>query len=92
MAITEDNQVIPEYLDEAGLHDYYLIPPRTASRWRASGDGPAYVRLGKRRIVYRRADVEAWLARRTFNSLAEEAAGRVRHRADAATTTPPTAG
>jgi len=41
-----------------------------------SGGGPPFIRLGKRRIIYRRADVEAWLLRRTFASLAEEAAGR----------------
>jgi hypothetical protein len=69
-----------EYLNETGLNDCYSIPPRTASRWRASGDGPPFIRLGKRRIIYRRTDVEAWLANRTFNSLAEEAAGRTKHR------------
>ena len=61
-----------EYVDEDGLYERYLIPPRTAQRWRASGHGPAFVRLGKRRVVYRVADVERWLAERTFSSLADE--------------------
>jgi hypothetical protein len=61
-----------EYIDEGGLHKKYLIPPRTAQRWRASGDGPPFVRLGKRRVAYRVADVEQWLAERTFTSLADE--------------------
>ena len=61
-----------EYLDEDGLHERYLIPPRTAQRWRASGGGPAFVRLGRRRVVYRVADVERWLAERTFSSRADE--------------------
>jgi hypothetical protein len=61
-----------EYLDENGLHEQYDIPPRTAQRWRASGDGPEYVRVGKRRILYRIADVERWLANRTFKSRADE--------------------
>jgi hypothetical protein len=65
-----------EFLDEAGLQTEYLIPPRTAQRWRASGDGPPFVRLGKRRVVYRRSDVEAWLRARTFNTLAHEAASQ----------------
>jgi len=92
MATTGENRDSTEFIDEAGLYDRFLIPPRTAGRWRASGDGPPFIRLGKRRILYRRADVEAWLANRTFASLAEEAAGSIRRRPDAATTTPPTAG
>jgi hypothetical protein len=63
-----------DYLAEDGLHEHYLIPPRTAQRWRASGEGPPFIRLGKRRVLYRRADVERWLVGRTFTSLADEAA------------------
>jgi hypothetical protein len=62
------------YIDEAGLQEHYQIPPRTAQRWRASGEGPEYVRLGKRRILYRIADVERWLALRTFRSRGDEIA------------------
>lgn len=63
-----------EYLDEAGLFERYLIPPRTAQRWRAGGGGPPFIRLGKRRIAYRVRDVEGWLAERTFSSHADELA------------------
>jgi len=63
-----------EYFDEDGLQERYLIPPRTAQRWRAEGAGPPFVRLGRRRVIYRRSDVEKWLAERTFRSLAHEAA------------------
>ena len=67
-----DDYRITEYIDEDGLYERYLIPPRTAQRWRASGGGPAFVRLGRRRVVYRVADVERWLAERTFSSRADE--------------------
>lgn len=60
------------YLDEDGLHEKYKISPRTAQRWRTSGEGPPFVRLGQRRILYRIADVEAWLAARTYRSRADE--------------------
>ena len=73
MASTEGLQQ-NEYLDEGGLQERYQIPPRTAQRWRTEGTGPAFVRLGKRRIVYRVADVEQWLAQRTFASRADEVA------------------
>ena len=60
------------YIDEDGLADRYFIPPRTAQRWRATGEGPPFVRRGRRRVLYRVADVEAWLAARTYNSRADE--------------------
>jgi hypothetical protein len=74
MAISEYRDA--EYRDEDGLHEPYLIPPRTTQRWRASGDGPRFVRLGPRRVVYRITDIEAWLAGRTYASIADETARR----------------
>jgi hypothetical protein len=71
MAVLRPSQPV-EYIDEDGLYERYLIPPRSAQRWRASGGGPAFVRLGKRRVAYRVADVERWLAERTFASRADE--------------------
>jgi predicted DNA-binding transcriptional regulator AlpA len=44
----------------------------TASRWRLTGDGPAFVQLGPRRIGYRRSVVERWLADRECKSRAYE--------------------
>lgn len=50
-------------------------PERTLERWRVTGDGPAFIRLG-RRVAYREADVERWLDSRTFASRAAEMARR----------------
>jgi hypothetical protein len=69
-----DPPAAAEYIDETELRERYLIPPRTAQRWRASGDGPPFIRLGKRRIAYRVGDVEVWLRERTFASRADELA------------------
>jgi hypothetical protein len=63
-----------EYITEQGLHARYLIPPRTAQRWRQDGTGPKFIRLGRRRIVYRISDVEAWLTARTYRHRADELA------------------
>jgi hypothetical protein len=63
-----------EYITEQGLHDRYLIPPRTAQRWRQDGTGPKFIRLRRRRIVYRISDVEAWLTARTYRHRADELA------------------
>ncbi len=40
------------------------VSPRALEAWRARGVGPAYTRVTKRCIRYRREDVEAWLAAR----------------------------
>jgi hypothetical protein len=74
---TTAEHVANEYVDEDGLRDRYLIPPRTAQRWRSTGGGPPFVRLGPRRVLYRVADVERWLAGRTYAHRADELARQV---------------
>jgi len=64
-----------EFLSEADLCRLLRVKARTAQRWRAEGSGPAFVRAGGRRILYRRQDVEAWAAARTFAHRAAEIAG-----------------
>ncbi len=39
----------------------------TLRRWRTSGEGPAFVRLG-RAVRYRREDIAAFVERRTYTS------------------------
>lgn len=39
----------------------------TLRRWRISGEGPAFVRLG-RAVRYRREDIAAFVERRTYSS------------------------
>ena len=75
MATTDYQQ--SEYIDEDGLSERYLIPPRPAQRWRSSGDGPKWIRLGRRRILYRVSDVEEWLKERTYRHRADELARAV---------------
>lgn len=47
--------------------------PRTLELWRASGKGPAYIKIGHR-IAYRESAVEAWLAQQTRSSTNDRAA------------------
>lgn len=61
------------YFTEQQFSERYQVPRRTAQRWRTTGEGPAFVRLGKRRVLYRLTDIEQWLASRTFSSRAAEA-------------------
>jgi predicted DNA-binding transcriptional regulator AlpA len=48
-------------LSEKQLLEWLGVSSPTASRWRASGEGPPFVQLGPRRIGYRRSAVEGWL-------------------------------
>lgn len=53
---TEPGQLLTE--DEAA--EYLRVRPRTLQRWRQLGRGPRFTRAG-RRILYRLADLEAYL-------------------------------
>jgi predicted DNA-binding transcriptional regulator AlpA len=45
--------------------DRLRLSARTLDRWRTTGDGPAFVRLGRKAVAYRVRDLESWLARQT---------------------------
>jgi predicted DNA-binding transcriptional regulator AlpA len=62
------------YLTEAEFAGRYHLGRRTVQRWRQTGDGPAWVRLGARRVLYRLSDCEAWAAARTYRHRADELA------------------
>ncbi|WP_207622783.1 helix-turn-helix transcriptional regulator [Falsiroseomonas algicola] len=73
---------MPEiFLNERDFAARYLIAARTLQRWRGTGEGPPYIRLGPRRIVYPLAAAEAWAAARTFPHRAAELAQDGRSRA-----------
>jgi|JI8StandDraft_2_1071088.scaffolds.fasta_scaffold127261_2 predicted DNA-binding transcriptional regulator AlpA len=60
---------------EAGI--YLGLAPITVRKLRCQGGGPKYVKLSARRVGYRLADLESWLASRpTFTSTAEDKAAR----------------
>jgi len=50
--------------------------PQTLRKWRLTGGGPKYVRLGESTAApaaYRLSDLEAWISRRVFSNTSEEA-------------------
>lgn len=61
-----------EFLTDAQLCALVDVTDRTTLRWRRDGGGPSFVRVGPRRVLYRRADVEKWIAARTFPHRAAE--------------------
>jgi hypothetical protein len=69
---------VPAYINESQFCARYGITPRTAQRWRVTGDGPPWCRLGLRRVLYRLADCEEWAKYRTFAHRAAEIENRIR--------------
>lgn len=53
------------------------VSTRTLARWRSTGDGPRFLRLGVRRIAYAPYDIDAWARARTFECHAEELAAHL---------------
>lgn len=53
---------------------YLRVSKSYVDKLRVSGDGPEYMRLGKRKILYATADLEAWAASRRHRSTSEYAA------------------
>jgi hypothetical protein len=51
-------------LSDADLERIYGIPRGTSRAWRARGQGPPYLNLGRRMPRYRRANVESWFSER----------------------------
>jgi ribosome-binding protein aMBF1 (putative translation factor) len=51
----------PDVLSQHELAQRWRLSPRTLERWRWLGQGPAFLRLG-RRIAYRLSDIEAFEA------------------------------
>lgn len=59
-----------ELLDTERVAKVCGLSEVTLRKWRITGDGPRFVRLG-RAVRYRRADLDAYLARRAFTSTTE---------------------
>lgn len=65
----------------------FLIPVEAAAHLRVSksyldklrctGGGPAYLRLGVRKILYRKTDLDLWAAERCFRATSEYASDRI---------------
>jgi predicted DNA-binding transcriptional regulator AlpA len=50
---------------------YLRLAASTLAKLRCYGGGPKYSKAGQRIIVYDRADLDAWLGSRAYNSTSE---------------------
>ena len=69
------------HLSSQALAERLNVSQRSLERWRITGEGPAFLRAGGRRVLYRLADVERWEAERVHASRAAEMAGQSRRAA-----------
>lgn len=69
-------QIAGELLTEAELAEFLKIGRSTAERWRSTGEGPPWCRLGTHRVRYPRAAVLAWIERQTYPHRAAELAAK----------------
>lgn len=70
-------------LTTAQAAEHLGLRPQTLRKWRVTGDGPQYIRLGdspRARVAYRREDLDRWLADRTWRSTAAETVARAERR------------
>jgi excisionase family DNA binding protein len=49
------------------------LRPNTLAQWRVSGEGPMFVKIG-RRVRYRASDVDAWITKRSRRSTCDAGA------------------
>jgi hypothetical protein len=57
------------------------VSPRTVERWRTTGQGPVFVRVG-RRVLYRRSAIQDWLNQQS-RSHTNDTGGKKRGKVDA---------
>ena len=53
-----------QYLDTARAAELACCSPRTLEKMRRERRGPAFVRVSRRKVLYRRSDLDSWLAAR----------------------------
>jgi predicted DNA-binding transcriptional regulator AlpA len=80
--MTQDT--VDTLLTEQDVSRWLRVSLAVLQRLRSSGNGPRFVQLSRRRIGYRRGDVEAWLAKRTTDRVG--GIGRPPQHSDAAVT------
>ncbi len=51
------------YMSEGETAKLLGLSRRTLQRFRTEGNGPAFLRLATRRVIYARSDIESWTKR-----------------------------
>ena len=65
-----ENLSAGSFVDTRQAAELIGMSSRTLEKWRVEGTGPPFLKLG-RRVLYSRADLEAWLLSRRRHSTSE---------------------
>ena len=58
LALPQDDDVL---IPRRDLPRYLPIAAQTLARWATEGQGPCFVKLGRRLVAYRASDLRSWL-------------------------------
>lgn len=61
-------EISPALLRPSQAAAYLGISPSTLAKFRLTGDGPPFIKLGSKCVAYRREDIETWLDTRLRRS------------------------
>jgi excisionase family DNA binding protein len=59
------------YLIVEQAADYLRVSKNYLDKLRVSGKGPAFVRLGRRKVLYRKSDLDKWIEERIYASTSQ---------------------
>ncbi|MEW9804987.1 helix-turn-helix transcriptional regulator [Mesorhizobium sp. ZMM04-5] len=59
------------YLTVPQAAAYLRVSKNYLDKLRVSGTGPSFVRLGRRKVLYRKADLDQWINERIFGSTSQ---------------------
>ena len=62
--------MLPDYMKTPEAAKLSRLSVPTLERMRLKGDGPPFIKAGKS-VIYRRADLESWLASRLVRSTSD---------------------
>lgn len=63
--------MVPDNLRHNKAAAYLGLASATLAKMRMRGDGPEYIKAGKRLIIYRKSDLDAWLDDNRHRATAE---------------------
>ena len=58
IALPDNDDVL---IRRSDLPKYLPIAAQTAARWACSGEGPRFIKVGRRLVAYRAGDLREWL-------------------------------
>lgn len=68
---TTDSSARSPYLTTLEAAAFLRVSKSYLDKARVYGNGPRFVRLGERKVVYHAADLDAWVAERQYASTSE---------------------